>query len=306
MTDEDPHIDDDKLAALLRRVGDDSTLRPQHRERSRAAMFAEFDATVADADGVDSAERLSVVPTIEVEEERHRSARGSSVVRWTAAAAACSVLTLIVVANLRDDSATSDTVDRPLPTPFETLPGVEDPLEQLTAASVPLLLNDATYRTGVIRDGLAFASADGLQLVALRPGLMVLDVVSNAGDLRSRVSVFEADQAGVDEVIGAAVDNGYLQLSEARFTDGDQSLRRQDLTVTGEGIADLGCVGQDGCLPLVDGADEFDPSVWARSENFLVEASPGNPSIFVFVQTKTFGDPLLGQAFEIIDSFEFD
>ena len=41
---------------------------------------------------------------------------------------------------------------------------------------------------------------------------------------------------------------------------------------------------------------------WQR----LGEASPGEPSVFVLVQTRAFGDPLLSQAFEIIDSLRFD
>lgn len=76
--------------------------------------------------------------------------------------------------------------------------------------------------------------------------------------------------------------------------------------MTGAGIADLECIAQSGCVPLADDVDEFDPSIWARSENFLVEVSPGEPSVFVLVQTKTFSDPLLSQAFEIIDSLRLD
>ncbi len=168
------------------------------------------------------------------------------------------------------------------------------------------MLDDATYRTDDIRNGVAFGGADGLQLVALRPGLLVMDSVSDGGDLRARVSVFEAEPTAVADVIDGAVEDGDMQVSVAQFTGSDQSLRRQDLTVTGEGIADLECIAQSGCLPLLDGVDEFDPSIWARSENFLVEASPGEPSVFVLVQTKAFGDPLLSQAFEIIDSLWLD
>jgi hypothetical protein len=313
MTDEHSSLEDDELAALLRRVSEDATLQPRHRERARAAMFAEFDAIVADADradadGADSGRLAPVVPAIELDDgSRRRSSSGSRLARWTAAAAAVVfVLALVVTANVRDDPATSDAVDPTPATPPDTLPGVEDPPEPLTAESLGAPLDEATYRADAIGGGLTFSSADGLELVALRPGLLVLDSVSAGGDLRGRVSVFEADGAAIADVIGAAVDDGHLQITEAQFTGGDRPLRRRDLTMTGEGIADLGCVGQDGCLPLVAGDDELDPSVWARSENFLVEASPGESSIFVLVQTKTFGDPLLNQAFDIIDSLRLE
>ena len=179
-------------------------------------------------------------------------------------------------------------------------------LYELTTESLPIVLDDTTYQTEYIRDGVAFGGADGLQLVALRPGLMVMDSVSDGGDLRARVSVFEAEQTAVADVIDAAVEDGHLQVSAAQFTGADRSLRRQDLTLTGEGVADLECIAQGGCLSLLDGIDEFDPSIWARSENFLVELSSGEPSVFVLVQTKAFGDPLLSQAFEIIDSLRLD
>jgi hypothetical protein len=316
MTDEHPPLEDDELAALLRRVSEDATLQPRHRERARAAMFAEFDAIVADADradtaradGADSGRLPPVVPAIELDDgSRRRSTSGSRSAGWAAAAAAVVfVLALVVTANVRDDPATSDTVDPTPVTSPDTLPGVEDPPEPLSAESVGSSLDEATYETDAIGGGITFSNADGLQLVALRPGLLVLDSVSAGGDLRGRVSVFEADEAAIADVIEAAVDDGDLQITEAQFTGGDQPLRRRDLTVTGAGIADLGCVGQDGCLPLVAGDDELDPSVWPRSENFLVEARSGEPSIFVFVQTKTFGDPLLNQAFDIIDSLRLE
>jgi hypothetical protein len=135
---------------------------------------------------------------------------------------------------------------------------------------------------------------------------MVMDSVSDDGDLRARVSVFEAEPTAITDVIDGAVEDGDIQVSAAQFTGADQSLQRQDLTVTGEGVADLECAAQNGCLPLADGVDEFAPSIWARSENFLLEASPGEPSVFVLVQTRAFGDPLLSQAFEIIDSLRLD
>jgi hypothetical protein len=307
MTDDNQPVPDDELAALLRRVGDDLTLQPQYRDRARAAMFAEFDAIVADTGTADSKEHLSVVPAIELDEERRRPSSRSFVSLWLAAAAACLiVLTLAALVNLRDVSTTSDATDPSVPRTPATLPAVEDPARPLTTESLPIVLDDATYRTDDIRNGVAFAGADGLQLVALRPGLLVMDSVSDGGDLRARVSIFEAESTAVADVIASAVEDGDLQVSAAQFTGADQTLRRQDLTVTGEGVADLECIGQSGCLRLRDGVDEFDPSVWARSENFLVEASPGDPSVFVLVQTKAFGDPLLSQAFEIIDSLRLD
>jgi hypothetical protein len=304
MTEDDQPVPDDELAALLRRVSDDLTLQPQHRDRARAAMFAEFDTIVEDTGNADPNERLSMAPAIELDEERRRPSSRSFVAAWSGAAAACLiVLTLVVVANLRNVSSTSDA---PVPSTPATLPAVEDPARPLTTESLPIVLEDATYRTNDIRDGVAFSGADGLQLVALRPGLLVMDSVSDGGDLRARVSIFEAEPTAVADVIDGAVEDGDMQVSAAQFTGGDQSLRRQDVTVTGEGVADLECLAQSGCLPLVDGVDEFDPSIWARSENFLVEASPGEPSVFVLVQTKAFGDPLLSQAFDIIDSLRLD
>ena len=307
MTDDDQTVPDDELAALLRRVSDDVTRQPQYRDRARAAMFAEFDAIAADTGAADSKEHLSVVPAIEFDEERRRPSRRSFVAGWSAAAAASLiVLTLVVFANLSNVSTTSDATDASVPRTLVTLPAVDESARPLTTESMPIVLDDATYRTGEIRDGVTFSGADGLQLVALRPGLLVVDSVSDGGDLRARVSVFEAEPTAVADVIDGAVEDGDVQVSLAQFTGADQSLRRQDLTVTGEGVADLGCIAQSGCLPLVDGIDEFDPSIWARSENFLLEASPGEPSVFVLVQTRAFGDPLLSQAFEIIDSLRFD
>jgi hypothetical protein len=307
MTDDDQPVLDDELAALLRRVSDDLTLQPQYRGRARSAMFAEFDAIVADTGRADSKERPSVMPAIELDEERRRPSSRSFVSGWSAAAAACLiVLTLVAVANLRDVSTKSPATEPSVPTTPATLPAVEDQPLPLTTESLPIVLGDATYRTDDIRDGIAFGGADGLHLVALRPGLIVMDSVSDGGDLRARVSVFEMEQTAVADVIDAAVEDGHLQVTAAQFTGGDQSLRRQDLTMTSGGIADLECIAQSGCLPLADGVDEFDPSIWARSENFLVEASPGERSVFVLVQTKTFSDPLLSQAFEIIDSIRLD
>jgi hypothetical protein len=305
--DDDQPVPDDELAALLRRVSDDLTLQPQYRDRARSAMFAEFDAIVTGAGAADSKEHLSVVPAIEFDEERRRPSRRSFVSGWSAAAAACLiVLTLALVANLRNESATSTATDPSVPSTPAALPAVEDPVRALTTESLPIVLDDATYRTDEIRNGATFGGADGLQLVALRPGLMVLDAVSDGGDLRARVSVFEAEPTSVADVIDGAVEDGDMQVSAAQFSGADQSLRRQDLTVTGEGVADLDCIAQRGCLPLVDDVDEFDPSIWARSENFLVEAIPGEPSVFVLVQTKAFGDPLLSQTFEIINSLRLD
>ncbi len=172
----------------------------------------------------------------------------------------------------------------------------------LSATLLPVALGDETYRTDAIRGGLSFSGADGLQLVELRPGLVVLDDISADGDVRGRVSVFAADPTVVEGVVSAAVEDGYLQATGALFTGSGEALSRQDLTVTGDGLADLACVSQSACIPLGDDEELFDPSVWARSENFLVEASPGAPAIFVLVQTKGFGDPLLSQSFEIIDS----
>ena len=307
MTDDDQPVPDDELAALLRRVSDDVTLQPQDRDRARAAMFAEFDAIVAETGTADSKGHLSVVPGIELDEERRQPSSRSFVSGWAAAAAACLiVLTLAAMGNLRNVSTTSNATDPPVPRTPTTLLAVEDPARLLTSDSLPILLDDATYRSDSIRDGVAFGGADGLQLVALRPGLIVMDSVSDGGDLPARVSVFEAEPTAVADVIDGAVETGDMQVSAAQFTGADQSLRRQDLTVTGEGVVDLECVEQSGCLPLVDAVDEFDPSIWARSENFLVEASPGEPSVFVLVQTKAFGDPLLSQAFEIIDSLRLD
>ena len=307
MTDDDQPVADDEMAALLRRVSNDVTLQPQYRDRARAAMFAEFDAIVANTGTADSKEHLWVVPAVELDEERRRSSSRRFVSGWSAAAAACLiVLTLAVVANLRNGSTTSDATDLSAPRTPATLPPVGGQARPLTAASLPILLDDATYRTDDISDGLAFDGAGGLQLVALRPGLMVMDLASDGGDLQARVSVFEAEPNAVAEVIDGAVEDGDIQISAAQFTAADQSLQRRDLTVTGEGVADLECIGQSGCLPLVDGVDEFDPSIWARSENFLIEASPGEPSVFVLVQTRAFGDPLLSQAFEIIDSLRLD
>ena len=305
MTEDDQPVSDDELAALLRRVSDDMTLQPQYRDRARTSMFAEFDAIVSDGGRSNSQQRLSAVPPIEFDEEPSRPPTRSFVSGWSAAVAACLiVLTLVVVANLRDVSTRSDATEPTLPPP--TLPAAVDQPRLLTTESLPIVLDDAMYRTDDIRNGIAFGGADGLQLVALRPGLLVLDSVSDSGDLRARVSVFEADPTVVGDVIDAAVEDGHLQVSAAQFTGGDQSLRRRDLTVSGEGIDALGCIAQSGCLPLVDGVDDFDPSIWARSENFLVDVSPGEPSVFVFVQTKDFGDPLLSQAFEIIDSLRLD
>jgi hypothetical protein len=307
MTDDDQPVPDDELAALLRRVSDDSTLQPQYRDRARAAMFAEFDAIVADTGTADSRDHLSVVPAIEFDEQRRPPSSRSFVSGWAAVAAACLiVLTLAVMANLRNVSTTRNATDPSVPRTPTTLLAVEDPARLLTSESLPIVLDDATYRTDEIRDGVTFGGADGLQLVALRPGLVVMDSVSDGGDLQARVSVFEAEAAAVADVIDGAVEDGDMQVSAAQFTGADQALRRQDLTVTGEGVADLECVAQSGCLPLVDGVDEFDPSIWARSENFLIEASPGEPSVFVLVQTRAFGDPLLSQAFEIIDSLRLD
>ncbi len=95
------------------------------------------------------------------------------------------------------------------------------------------------------RTPLAFSGADGLQLVALRPGLLVMDSVSDGGDLRARVSIFEAEPTAVADVIDGAVEDGDMQVLVAQFTGADRSLRRQDLTVTGEGVADLECIAQE-------------------------------------------------------------
>ena len=116
MTDDDQPVPDDELAALLRRVSNDLTLQPQYRDRARAAMFAEFDAIVADTGTADSKEHLSVVPAIELDEERRRPSSRSFVSGWAAVAAACLlVLTLVVVANLRNVSTTSDATDPSVP-----------------------------------------------------------------------------------------------------------------------------------------------------------------------------------------------
>lgn len=304
MTDDDRPIPDDELIALLRRISDSPALQPQHRDRARATMLAQFDAIVSGAEDVDEGEGVALSPPIELDDKRRRTSSRSFVAWGTAVAATCLVVvTLVVGANLSDDSATSDSADRPLPISVETLPGVEAPL---TAVSFPVVLEAATYRTDDIRDGLAFSGAEGLHLVALGPGLMVLDSVSDGGDLDARVTVFQAERTAVNGVIDAAGDAGHLQIGQAQFAVENQSIRRRDLTVAAQGVADLGCVGQSGCLPLTDGAGEFDPSIWARSENFLVEAIPGDPSVFVLVQTKGFGDPLLSQAFEIIQSLRLD
>lgn len=307
MTDDDQPVTDDEMEALLRRVSNHVTLQPHHRDRARTEMFAEFDAIVASTGVADSKEHLSVVPAAKLDDEPRRRSTRRLVSGWSAAAAACLiVLALAVVANLRNDSTTSDATDLSIPMTPATLPPVGAPSRPLAAASLPVLLDEATYRTDDIRDGLSFGGAAGLQLVALRPGLMVMDSVSDDGDLRARVSVFEAEPVAVADVIDGAVEDGDIQISEAQFTGADRSLRRQDLTVTGKGVTDLGCIGQSGCLPLVDGMDEFDPSIWARSENFLVEASSAEDSVFVLVQTRTFGDPVISQAFEIIDSLRLD
>ena len=92
MIDEDQSVPDDELAALLRRVSDDLTLEPQHRDRARASMFAEFDAIVADSGTVDSKERLSAEPAIDFDEERRRPSGRSFVSVWFAAAAACLIV----------------------------------------------------------------------------------------------------------------------------------------------------------------------------------------------------------------------
>lgn len=308
MTDDDQPVADDEIAALLQRISHDVTLQPQYRDRARAAMFAEFDAIVASTRTTDSKEHLSVVSATELVEARRRRSSRSFVPGWaTVAAAACLiVLTLAAIVGLRNVSTTSNATEPSVPRTPATLPAVEDPARLLAPEFLPMVLDDATYRTDVLRDGVAFGGADGLQLVALRPGLMVMESVSDGGDLRARVSVFEAEPTAVAEVIDGAVEDGDVQISAAQFTGADRSLQRQDLTVTGEGIADLECIAQSGCLRLVDGVDEFDPSIWARSENFLIEASPGEPSVFVLVQTRTFGDPLLSQAFDIVDSLRLD
>lgn len=307
MTDDDQPVTDDEMEALLRRVSDHMTLQPRNRDRARTEMFTHFDAIVANAGVADSNQHLSGLPAAQLDDEPLRRSTRRFVSGWTAAAAACLiVLALAVVANLRNDSTTSDATDVSIPMTPATLPPVGGPSRPLAAASLPVLLDDATYRTDSIRDGLAFGGASGLQLVALRPGLMVMDSMSEDGDLRARISVFEADPVAVADVIDGGVADGDIQISAAQFTGADRSLRRQDLTVTGEGVTDLECIGQRGCLPLLDGVDEFDPSIWARSENFLVEASPGEESVFVLVQTRTFGDPVISQAFEIVDSLRFD
>ena len=90
------------LAALLQSVSDDLTLQPQYRDRARAAMFAEFDAIVADTGTADSKEHLSVVPAIELDEERRPPPSRSFVSGWAAVAAAwrrCRSQTLVVAAS---------------------------------------------------------------------------------------------------------------------------------------------------------------------------------------------------------------
>jgi hypothetical protein len=307
MIDYDQPVPDEELAALLLRVSDHVTLQPQYRDSARSAMFAEFDAIVAGDGSSVSEEHLSAGPAMEPDEERRRPSSRSFFSGWSAAAAAALiVLTLAAVANLRDVSNTSDTTDPSVQSRPVTLPAVVDPARPLTTESLPIMLDDGTYRTDEIHNGVTFGGANGLQIVVLRPGLLVMDSVSDGGDLRARVSVFEAEPTALADVIDGAVTDGDIQVAAAQFTGADQSLRRRDITVTGEGVADLECIAQSSCLALSDGVDEFDPSIWARSENFLVDASPGEPSVFVLVQTKAFGDPLLSQAFEIIDSLRLD
>jgi len=263
-------------------------------------MFAEYDSIVARSVSSGSENHISVVPANGDEAARPRKLRRSFVLAGSAAAAAfLVVLALVVMTDSRDTPATTDAS---VPGTQVTLPPTDDPAQPLIAASPPIALGDATYRTDEIVDGVTFSGADGLELVALRPGLVVMDSVSASGDLRGRVTVFEAEPASIADTLEAAEADGHLQVSAAQFAASDRSLRRQDLTVTADGVTALECEAQSGCLPLGVGGDEFDPSVWARSENFLVEAWPGDPSVFVLVQTRAFSDPLLSQAFEIIDS----
>jgi len=307
MTDNGDSLPDDELAALLRRVGEDVALTPKNRDRARSEMLAEFDAIVGGAETDHSEATPSAVRVLEFNEQDDRPSTRSPLIWWsTAAAATLLVLTIVLVANLRTNQATSGTPDTTVPRTFATLPDVEEPARPLTTASPPILLEGVTYRTDEIRDGVEFAGVEGLQLVELRPGLIVLESVSNDGGVRARVSIFEAEASLVAGAIDNAVENGDVQVTSAQFNGADQTLQRQDLTITSKGVTDLDCVAQNGCLPLVEATDEFDPSVWARSENFLLEVSSGEPSVFVFVQTKSFGDPVLNQAFEIIDSLGFD
>ena len=240
MTDDDQTVDEDLLAELLRRVADDPTLTPQNRDRARTAMFAEFDAIVA-------GERECRIATRCPGDAECRSCRGTG-------SLLSSISDVSVVGcrrslpdrpgarrrvELRRGIVHSDAIDPPVPTLPDTIPAVEEPPDMLSATLLPVALGDETYRTDAIRGGLSFSGADGLQLVELRPGLVVLDDISADGDVRGRVSVFAADPTVVEGVVSAAVEDGYLQATGALFTGSGEALSRQDLTVTGDGLADL-------------------------------------------------------------------
>jgi len=303
MSDDDQPVSDAELTALLRTVSDDPTLEPPSRDRVRDAMFAEFDAVAGDFVSSDSRELPSMV-LIEPEEDRSRPRRRPSISAWLAAAAACVVvLALFGVASLRNEPSEYDAGVPASPT---TVSGVDEPAAFLDTVSPRSVLDDTTYRTDEILDGVSFEGAAGLRLVALRPGLIVMDSVSEGGDLLARFSLFEADQREIREVIDTASEDGRLRVESLQFTAGGRSLPREDLTVTSDGVADFGCTARTECLPLVAPIDDRDPSVWAPGENSLVEVKTADPSVFALVQSTSFPNPLLSQAFEIIESLRFE
>lgn len=303
MSDDDQPVSDDKLSALLRTVSDDPTFRPPSRDRIRESMFAEFDAVAGESASSELRELPSVVP-IEMEEDHGRPRRGSSGSAWLAAGAACVVvLVLVAMASLRNEPQETDAS---VPESPLTVPAADEPAALLDLGSPVSVLDDTTYRTDELLDGVSFEGAAGLRLAALRPGLIVMDSVSDRGDLLARITLFEADQEEVRDVIDNAVENGQLRVESLQFTAGARSLPREDLTVSSDGVADLGCTEQTECLPLVAPTDDLDPAVWAAGENSLVEVKTADPSVFVLVQSTSFPNPLLGQAFEIIESLQFE
>lgn len=297
---DDGLVPEDRISELLGQVGEQTSPTAPERERARAAMLAEFDTIVAGRRVDEDSLTPPPAPAIELDQALRPSTSGAPR-RWPVAAAGTAagllVLVLAVVTSFRDDTATS--VVPPTPTSLDVPTSTLDPPLVLTGRSLPLMLGDGVYRTDDIGEGLTFTGAAGLQLVDRRAGLLVLDEVDGE-QLRARISMFEADPEAIDSIIGTATDLGRLKVDEASFSVAGRSVPRWDLTITAEGLAELGCADQTGCLPL--GAGDDGPSIWGRSENFLVRLGPDDPTVFVLVQSTIFGDPVLGQAFEIIDS----
>ena len=302
MSDDGRSVSDDELTALLRTVSDDPAIEAPGRDRVRESMLAEFDE-VAGEFVSSQPQELPSLALVELE-DHGRPRRRPSISALLAAGAACVVvLVLVAVASLRNDPGEPEAS---VPVPLPTVPAADEPATLPDVGSPVSVLDDTTYRTDEFLDGVSFEGAAGLRLVALRPGLIVMDSVSNGGDLLARISLFEADQGEVRDVIDTAVENGQLRVESLQFTARDRSLPRQDLTVTSDGVADLECTTPTECLPLVVPIDDLDPSVWAPGENSLVEVRTADPSVFALVQSTSFPNPLLGQAFEIIESLRFE